>query len=354
MDRVIRAIEDGALALPDGPILVIGAGADADLAALGEDRLTFVQPLRAAHDRLAAQGLSVMPSIPEGAAPFAAALVSVPRARDAARLAVAQAVGLVAPGAPVLVDGQRTDGIDPLYRAVRGRAEVGGTATRGHGRLFWFAADAGAFADWAALAAPRDVGGGMTAPPGAFSADGPDPGSAALTAALPPRLSGRWADFGAGWGYLSAALLGREGIAEVHLVEADHAALAAARTNVADPRAVFHWANVTAWTAPDRPGRLDGIVMNPPFHQGRRAEPELGRAFIAAAATSLAPHGALWMVANRHLPYEAALAGHFSRVEEVPGTPAFKIIHATRPQHAAGAGRSKGRRSAATRQGRPV
>jgi 16S rRNA (guanine1207-N2)-methyltransferase len=45
----------------------------------------------------------------------------------------------------------------------------------------------------------------------------------------------------------------------------------------------------------------------------------------------LASHGKLWMVANRHLPYEQALRESFRNVDEVAGNGAFKVFHATRP-----------------------
>jgi 16S rRNA (guanine1207-N2)-methyltransferase len=71
--------------------------------------------------------------------------------------------------------------------------------------------------------------------------------------------------------------------------------------------------------------------MNPPFPTGRAADPDLGRAVIAVAARMLAPTGQLWMVANRHLPYEATLEAHFAKVEEVTGDNRFKILRAERP-----------------------
>ncbi|MDT9081655.1 methyltransferase, partial [Escherichia coli] len=80
-----------------------------------------------------------------------------------------------------------------------------------------------------------------------------------------------------------------------------------------DPRARFTWADATQ----GRPGPFDAVVMNPPFHNGRAADPALGLAFIRAAAHALTPSGTLWMVANRHLPYEAALREAFREVEEV-------------------------------------
>jgi 16S rRNA (guanine1207-N2)-methyltransferase len=74
--------------------------------------------------------------------------------------------------------------------------------------------------------------------------------------------------------------------------------------------------------------------MTPPFHLGRTADPALGRAFITAAARVLAPSGSLWMVANRHLPYESTLAASFAKVEEIAGDTRFKVLHATRPARA--------------------
>jgi 16S rRNA (guanine1207-N2)-methyltransferase len=125
-----------------------------------------------------------------------------------------------------------------------------------------------------------------------------------------------------------AQLLADEKIESFDVVEADHTALACARQNLVDPRVKFHWADALTW----RPTwRVDTVVMNPPFHSGRVADPALGRGFIETAARVLAPSGALWMVANRHLPYETALAARFAQVQEVAGDNRFKVFHATRP-----------------------
>ena len=68
------------------------------------------------------------------------------------------------------------------------------------------------------------------------------------------------------------------------------------------------------------------------YHAGRAADPALGRAFIAAAARLLAPKGTLWLVANRHLPYEHALRETFRTVSETGGETGFKILCATHPK----------------------
>jgi 16S rRNA (guanine1207-N2)-methyltransferase len=75
----------------------------------------------------------------------------------------------------------------------------------------------------------------------------------------------------------------------------------------------------------------DVIVTNPPFHaQGSMDRPDIGRRFITIAAQSLRPGGQLWLVANRHLPYEAVLVDGFQSVNVVTQQQGFKIVVATR------------------------
>ncbi len=322
--RLTHALDSGALSLPEGPVLAVGPRAGEDLSGLPPERVVAVQGFRPDHDALATRGLRVVPGLSD-APPAAAAVVFLPRSRDLARAWIAGAAARVAPGGPVAVDGQKTDGIDSLLTELRRHVALGEPVVRAHGKLAVF--PAGPLpAEW--NDAPRQVEGGWITRPGVFSADGPDPGSQLLAAALPPRLKGRGVDLGAGWGYLSHAALQREGVAALDLVEAEVAALECARLNVTDPRAAFHWADATRFRA----ARLaDWVVMNPPFHAGRAADPALGAAFLTNAARILAPDGALWLVANRHLPYAAPLAALFRQVEEAGGDGTFRVLRCTRP-----------------------
>ena len=166
-----------------------------------------------------------------------------------------------------------------------------------------------------------------------FSPDHADPGSRRLAAAVAGRLSGRVADLGAGWGWLAGAVLaGAPAIAELDLHEGEALALDTARANVRDPRARFHWTDV-ARLGPGAPP-CDAVIANPPFHQGRAAEPDLGAAFIAAAARILKPSGQLFLVANRQLPYEAVLAIAFREWEKLSEDGTYKVMHASRPRRA--------------------
>jgi len=329
--RLSEAVAAGDVVLPpQGRIALYHPRAGLALDGLPLDRLHVIQPFRPDHDSFAAQGVETSIA-PEG--DYAAAVVFVPRARDHARALIADAAARVA-GGPLIVDGQKTDGIDGLLRELRRHGSVGGVTSRAHGKLIVL--EGGDFAGWADPG-PRDVEGFATRL-GVFSADGPDRGSVLLAEAL-PALRGQVADLGAGWGYLSRAILESGDVAQLHLVEADAIALSCARENVTDPRAAFHWVDATTWR-PDAP--LDAVVTNPPFHNSRAADPGLGRAFLASAAACLKPQGVLWLVANRHLPYERALSALFRDTAEVAGDGAFKVLRAARPVQAAGRGRTEG------------
>lgn len=321
--RLSLIVESSALALPDeGLIAVYGAGADDDLSALPKDRCEIIQGFKPDHDALVARGFQVAVA---ATGPYAMSVVKLARSKAQTRMMLAEAVAKT-PGGLIVVDGMKTDGADGFYKECRKRLTVSEAFSKAHGKLFWFTAEA-AFDDWAA-AGPIMLEDDFQTVAGVFSAEKIDRGSRALVAALPKKLPKRLADLGAGWGYLSRHILMREKIRELHLIEASYAALECARVNVTDPRAHFHWADATRFT-PTQP--FDGIITNPPFHTTRKADPDIGRSFITAAAGMLTPSGQMWLVANRHLPYERTLAETFRNVEEIAGDNAFKILRATRP-----------------------
>lgn len=323
--RLSLAVETGGFSVPEtGRIAVFNPSSGLDLSDLPKERVLIVQPFAPDHDIFAAAGYTCSPDLP-GDERFAAAVVFLPRAKALARSLIADATA--ACDGPVLIDGNKTDGINSILKALKPRAILSSAISKAHGKAFWFEAASADLADW--RAGPQQITGGFTTAPGVFSADDIDPASALLAAALPEKLGRNVVDLGGGWGYLSAEILKRENVQSLHLVEADHIALSCARQNISDDRVQFHWADARGWKAPDR---VDCVVSNPPFHTGRVAEPSLGQAFITAASGMLAPAGSLWLVANRHLPYETTLAEQFAVVEEVAGDNRFKVLHASRPR----------------------
>jgi 16S rRNA (guanine1207-N2)-methyltransferase len=101
----------------------------------------------------------------------------------------------------------------------------------------------------------------------------------------------------------------------------------AARLNVTDSRASFDWADARTLPAS---GDLDFVVMNPPFHDGGQEDRRLGQAFVRKAAEMLRKGGVLWMVANRHLPYEADLNAAFRLLRVVAEAQGYKVFEAVK------------------------
>lgn len=165
--------------------------------------------------------------------------------------------------------------------------------------------------------------------PGIFGWDKFDAGTALLLRHLPRGAAGRVADLGCGTGILMRHILRHNpDVVSVIGVDEDARAVAAARRNAEDPRAAVIWGAVGA--EDDAARDLDAVVMNPPFHQAHEIAVGAGIAFIGAAARMLRPGGALWMVANAHLPYEAALAQHFSSHDKIAEENGFKIYRAVK------------------------
>lgn len=321
-ERLTIALDRGLVSVPDaGSIGVFGARATDTLDALPADRVQVITRHYPDHAHFLARGYAVTT---KAVGPFALTIVVLPRAKDESREMIATAAALSE--GPIVIDGQKTDGVDSLIKEMRKRADVGEVLSKAHGKIAIIAeADC---ADWRATDGSL-VEGRFRTGPGVFSADGVDPGSALLADALPKSLKGHVVDLGAGWGYLADAILSRDGVEAVSLVEADYAALEAARQNISDPRASFHWADGRDFQ-PKTPA--DHVVSNPPFHTGRKADASLGQAFIRQAAAILKPKGALWLVANRHLPYETVLKDAFAETRVLAETPSYKLFHATSPR----------------------
>lgn len=341
--RLDLALEAG-LSLPaSGPIAIFHPQRGEDLGDAQRADTLIVTPHAADHAWFSAMGLTCVQRLEQR---VAAAMVCLPRSRVEGRDLIAQAASLC--DGPLIIDGQKTDGVDTMLRDLRAVTPLSDSIAKGHGKIAW----ADAMPDlvgWRAQPQTLTEGGlQFQTLPGVFSADGIDAGSALLADALPAGLKGVAVDLGAGWGYLSARLLGAcPSLSALHLIESDARALDSARAVITDPRAQFHWADATQPVLRDR---VDVVITNPPFHTGRSAQPQLGMAFITAAAALLKPSGQLFLVANRHLPYERALSERFRTVTEIGGTSAFKVFLAQGPVAAAAPAAAKTRLR--TRSGR--
>ena len=326
MSRILVPFESGALTAPNGPVLYLNAQPGAVLAAFSD--LLCVQDMRPVWNTLPENSLS---SENAAVGPFDMVLVEITRDRNKNRALFSRAWDVIAPTGLIVVSGAKTDGVEAHLKELRKSLHVDGTLAKSHGKVFWVRRDQGQatppdeWANHSELAPNKD---GFLTAPGMFSHAEADAGSRLLADTLPEKIGRSVSDFGAGWGWLSAQVLTRTAVERLKLVEASFAALEAANRNIDDPRAEFIWGDVLAH-ASDEPD--DTIIMNPPFHNGRAAEPNLGQKFIKSAARNLKPSGTLYMVANRHLPYESTLAETFRTTTKLADDNGFKVLMARSP-----------------------
>ena len=323
--------EAEALPLPGkhARVLFLGAEPGFRLPAGFDAALNLVQGFRPHFRALQASGYAVSPRAEDTC--FDMALVLAARHRGQNELRIAEAIERTVPGGLIAVAGGKEDGIDSLRKRINALAPLEGHLPKHHGVAFWFRRTGmEAVATLRAGNPDLVVEGGFKTAPGMFSFDRVDAGSKLLASSLPGDLRGSIADFCAGWGYLAADVLQRsQGLTALDLYEADFEALEAARLNVhggaIEPR--FFWIDLLTETVERR---YDAIVMNPPFHSGRAADPGIGAGMIRAASKALKPGGRLFMVANRQLPYEAVLASTFASHAEIARDGMFKVFSARR------------------------
>lgn len=242
------------------------------------------------------------------------------------RYALAMSLRALRPGAPVTVLAPKDRGGSRLRKELEGFGCSVEEEARRHHRICHFRSpDAPEGLDAAiAEGAPRlapDLG--LWTQPGVFSWDRIDPGSRLLADTLIPP-AGEGADFGCGVGYLAQAVLAAPKVSRLHLIDIDGRAVECARRNVDDARADIVWDDARASGLTD----LDFVVMNPPFHDAGTEDRGLGQAFIQAAARALRRGGSLWMVANRHLPYERVLNEAFKSVAVKAESSGYKVFEA--------------------------
>lgn len=282
-------------------------------------------------------------AVPQAEGPFDGVLLLPPRQRSEARALLARALELAAPGALIVASVANSEGARAIEGDFERLAGALATTSKHKCRVFWrrhlpAEVDAALAQQWRDDAAPQPIADGrFLSRPGVFAWDRIDTASALLAAHLPADLAGRGADLGAGYGYLASEVLARCARVEaLDLYEAEARALDLARVNLARAAAAgrrtvalqYFWHDVTRGL----PHRYDFIVTNPPFHQGRADEPELGRAFIRAAARALVPPGRLVLVANRHLPYEQTVRESFASARVLADAQGFKVIAAQEPK----------------------
>lgn len=337
-DTLHLALETGAVPLPeDGPILVLNAEPGPWLSRLPKERLVCRTSQKPAHDALKAAGFTVLAPDTVDVPQARLTIIVPPRQRDYARALYARALMAAPEGGYILASLPNTLGGKTAEKMLAEIAGDAGSLSKHKCRAFWTVKhspliDTGLAEAWIAEDSPREIEPNLWSRPGLFSWDRVDPGSELLADSVPEYTKGIGADLGAGNGYLSREILTHcAAVERMDLFEADYRAIGCIEATMAplEGRYTAQWADVLS----DLPkATYDFAVMNPPFHTGRADNAELGRRFIRAAAATLKPSGTLWLVANRHLPYEGELSACFRGHEMLEDEDGYKIIRADKPK----------------------
>ncbi|MCV3766903.1 class I SAM-dependent methyltransferase [Rhizobium sp. TRM95796] len=311
--------------------LFLGAETGYDLPEGFCPNILAVQPFKPLYEALKRRGVNVQAEVEGDGYDYVLILMS--RHRGANENSVVDALRRSNPGARIVLAGAKEDGSQSLRKRLNGLGVETEHLAKHHAQAFWFTRPDDIAPLAAALSTPDVVvEGKFVTAPGMFSHAEVDAGSRFLARYLPEGYRKAVADFGAGWGYLSDALLQKSpGVERVDLYEADFASLAAARRNLTAVGSAsnvrFFWHDLAREEVKHH---YDLIIMNPPFHEGHATEPGLGQTFIKTAAKALKGGGELLLVANRGLPYESLLAELFKSSEEVARNARYKVLKARR------------------------
>ena len=275
------------------------------------------------------------PAIKSGARLFDAATVRLPPTKAAFAMAIAAAAARTAEGATVWVYGAATEGIRTVPAsfpaelfadvaeirvvAVAGRTFAVVRATRTAAPIVEGADDHRAHRSAATLhlPAPNDEDSSASDPipwttyPGLFAGGGArrdDGVHAPRDAHVGDASRARGVGFLFGIRRVGGGDSAARACARVTLLDADAAALAAARENLAgcDPPCAI--VSSDGWSGLAADETFDVIVSNPPVHLGLQPEFSVLAALVKGCAERLNPGGSCWFVAQRYVPVGAVCA----------------------------------------------
>lgn len=332
LPTLLFPFERGILDVPQAGqrVLVLGAGAGFRMPDESAADVVAVQDFRPDHLALVRSGIRTVAEAGEGG--FDLALVLLSRHRRENERLIGEALARVKPGGLIVAAGTKKDGAPSFAKRIGGIVPVAAHMSKYHGVVFWIVRPEEISTSVLEQLRPEPLftPEGFETASGGFSEGRIDEGSRLLLECLPEKLvasAGRVADFCAGWGYLAVEIAKQYEIAGVDLYEAHKRSLDAAERNFArmapGKPARFFWHDLATEPVAER---YDAIVMNPPFHQSRSAQPELGQAMIRVAAGALKPGGRLFLVANRGLPYEAVFKEHFADHGEIRRNDTYKVL----------------------------
>ncbi|ABK46187.1 16S rRNA m(2)G 1207 methyltransferase [Magnetococcus marinus MC-1] len=266
---------------------------------------------------------------PSGEEPASHILMELPQGKEAAKLAIEEALASLPPEGKLWLFGDKESGIQPLPKYWSNGHTI---LNKGHLKLVQL----NKTSQWQDQPSkkkpilPTRVEGEpfyhyqngdvtLATLPGLFSWAEPDAASLMLLQALQHQRMYHLLDWGCGCGLIGTTLAKHHPTLQVTLsddmVRATRCSTESVRLNQLQARCQVI---LEDGIGPHlRNQGFDTIVTNPPFHRGQSLNREVALEFIGDAVKILERGGALWLVANSFLDYGPILQASFKKVETV-------------------------------------
>ena len=297
------------------------------------DNIDVYQPFKPDADLWQTQEYKVLQSLERCTKKYDAVFCLVPQQKQAAYYLIAQALDVLNEDGLLICVAANDAGGKQIEQKIKSFGLTATSLSKSKSRIVWTKKH---MANVESIAQHIQTGQQQTieiadyefiTQPGIYGWNKIDKGSQLLIDNVPDDLTGMGADFGCGYGFLSDKILQHNPqIKKIYSIDADYNALNCAKENLKQYTNVeYQWCDLTAQTPAYN---LDWVVMNPPFHEGKKADSNIGQQFIETAHEALSKKGMLYMVANINLPYEKTLERLFSNVDTIIEKNGYKILFA--------------------------
>ncbi len=330
IETLLHPIKSGDI---DGKkIAFLNALMHADMSVFSKSDMILQQHFKPYVDELISSGFAVSPDIPSDDKSYDLVCILMPKNMIEARYFLARAAGLLKDGCVLICAADNKAGGSRIKKLMQdlGFEDLYGDA-RNKARVVWGCANN---LDKSKIEHAIDEGqecavldGEFISQAGIFGWNKIDKGSQILSKYIPADLKGKGADFGCGYGYLSRLILSNcKKVKQLYCIDADYRAVNLCEKNLAEfeSNKEFLWHDLTK--PQDSLRNLDFIIMNPPFHDGKKTDISIGRNFIDQAHKALRRNGRLIMVANNHLDYERVLNDQFFEYSKLYEGQGFKVF----------------------------
>ncbi|MEP7705968.1 methyltransferase [Paraglaciecola sp. 25GB23A] len=267
--------------------------------------------------------------------PFDGAVVNMPKAKEHAKMLLANVAACLKPGANIMLVGENNSGVKSAAKLLEPYCEnVNKLDSARHcalyGGVVTLPSKSFDLSKWQTTQTVdiADLSYQICSLPGVFSHGAVDIGTRVLLENLPRYHAGRVLDFGCGAGYIGCFVALNNPHAKVVMSDvsalAIHCAAQSAKLN-----------KLTVDVIPsDGLGALSNkfttIITNPPFHTGIQTDYSVTETFISDCKKFLTSEGSLILVANQFLRYAELLEKQFKSVTLIQQTTKFSVYSCLR------------------------